>query len=162
MNNEYFKFTMSDDTRRKIEEVSHAIAGDIKFVTGDDSGDQVGKFIDEIRKAVAAGIPMMVNEMVSMINKGIEDAGDGGSEDPGIPFEDDIYEHIYGGEEDPAVDRNGNILSAGDKVTWTDPETGEAKECTVYGEASDGMVRLVSQYGEYEALPSECELIIEL
>lgn len=153
---------MSDDTRRKIEEVSHAIAGDIKFTIDDNAGDQVGKFIDEIRKAVAAGIPMMVDEMVSMINKGIDDAGDGGSEDEDIPSGDDIYERIYGTEEDPAVDCNGNILSAGDKVIWTDPQSGDTTECTVYGEATEGMVRLVSQYGEYEVLPSECELIIDL
>lgn len=161
MNKEYFKFSISEDTRKKIEEVSHAIAGDIRFTAGDPAG-QVERVIEEIRKKVEEGIPMMVGEMVSMINSAVGTIDDGGSEDEGDLQDGHVYDDIYEDEEPPAIDCNGHVITAGDKVIWTDPQTGDTAECTVYGEATEGMVRLVGQYGEYEVLPSECELIIDL
>lgn len=56
-------------------------------------------------------------------------------------------------------DKEGNVLSKGSKVIWTDPETGESAEYEVYDEPSEGIVKLSNAHGDCEALPEECVII---
>ena len=56
-------------------------------------------------------------------------------------------------------DKEGNVLSKGSKVIWTDPETGESAEYEVYDEPSEDIVKLSNEHGDCEALPEECVII---
>lgn len=58
-------------------------------------------------------------------------------------------------------DKEGNVLSKGDKVIWTDPETGESAAYEVYDEPYEDIVKLSNEYGDCEALPEECVIIKE-
>jgi uncharacterized Zn ribbon protein len=62
-------------------------------------------------------------------------------------------------EDNTAYDVEGREIMKGDKVIWTDPETGHKAKYEVFGEPNAEMVQLTSRYGECEALPSECLVI---
>ena len=62
-------------------------------------------------------------------------------------------------EPEPVVDANGYIIKKGNKVIWTDPETGKKAKYEVYEEPTEEMVKLWSKYGECEAYPWECRVI---
>ena len=60
-----------------------------------------------------------------------------------------------------AIDINGCEIHKGDYVVWRDPETGATSEYEVYEEPTEDMVKLWSSYGECEALPNECTVIMK-
>lgn len=61
-----------------------------------------------------------------------------------------------------ALDKNGNEITNGDIVLWTDPETNEKTEFFVYDIHNEELVKLYNDYSECEALPSECEIIFKI
>ena len=79
----------------------------------------------------------------------------------------DEYDNAYNDEDDEdedeedetALDANGYVIKKGDKVIWTDPETGNKVKYEVYEEPTAEMVKLANEYGECEALPWECRVI---
>ena len=72
----------------------------------------------------------------------------------------DEYENAYDDEDDEdVVDANGYVIKKGDKVIWTDPETGNKVKYEVYEEPTAEMVKLANKYGECEAFPWECRVI---
>ena len=58
-----------------------------------------------------------------------------------------------------AYDRRGKEIHEGDIVVWYDPETNNKEKYEVYGQPTEDMVKLWSEYGECEALPEECLVI---
>ena len=73
----------------------------------------------------------------------------------------DEYDKAYDDEdeEDAVIDANGYIIKKGDKVIWTDPDTGNKAEYEVYEEPTEEMVKLWSEHGECEAHPWECRIM---
>ena len=71
------------------------------------------------------------------------------------------YDNAYNDEddEDAVIDANGYTIKKGDKVTWTDPETGNKAEYEVYEEPTEEMVKLWNEHGECEAYPWECRIM---
>lgn len=61
-----------------------------------------------------------------------------------------------------AYDMRGKEIKSGQLVVWHDPETGRMTPYEVYGEPTEDMVSLWSKYGECEALPQECEVILDM
>ena len=72
----------------------------------------------------------------------------------------DEYDKAYDDEddEDAVIDANGYVIKKGDKVIWTDPETGNKAEYEVYEEPTEEMVKLWNEHGECEAYPWECRI----
>jgi hypothetical protein len=71
------------------------------------------------------------------------------------------YDNAYNAEddEDEVIDANGYVIKKGDKVTWTNPETGNKAEYEVYEEPTEEMVKLCNEHGECEAHPWECRIM---
>lgn len=62
--------------------------------------------------------------------------------------------------DDTPTDIKGIEIDEGDTVIWTDPETCIDQEFTVVGTPNKEMVRLHNEYGEREARPEECNVIL--
>lgn len=63
--------------------------------------------------------------------------------------------------QDHAYDTNGNVIGKGDIVLWTDSETFATTAYEVYEEPTEDMVKLWNDFGECEALPSECIVVLK-
>ena len=74
-------------------------------------------------------------------------------------YDDDEDDEDEDEDEEAVVDANGYVIKKGDKVIWTDPETGNKVKYEVYEEPTAEMVKLANEYGECEALPWECRVI---
>ena len=72
---------------------------------------------------------------------------------------DNAYDEYDEDEDEIVLDANGYIIKKGNKVIWTDPETGNKVKYEVYEEPTAEMVKLANKYGECEAFPWECRVI---
>ena len=70
----------------------------------------------------------------------------------------DLVDENEDDDEDAVIDANGYTIKKGDKVIWTDPDTGNKAEYEVYEEPTEEMVKLWGEYGECEAHPWECRI----